>query len=77
MFTENNPVVIYVNNISVTSSYGFDFSLVNIERIEVLRGPQGTLYGRDAIGAVVNIVTKEPDTRWHGKINTEYGSFNT
>ena len=61
----------------VANIYGFDFSLVNVERIEVLRGPQGTLYGKDAIGAVVNIITKAPDNTWHGKIGTEYSSFNT
>lgn len=42
----------------------------------MLRGPQGTLYGKDAIGAVINIVTKKPDNDWHGKIGTEYGSEN-
>ncbi len=77
MFTENNPVVIYVDGVPMASSYGFDFSLINIERIEVLRGPQGTLYGKDAIGAVVNIITKAPDNTWHGKIGTEYSSWNT
>ncbi len=77
MFTSNNPVVIYLDGVPVANSFGFDFSLVNVERIEVLRGPQGTLYGKDAIGAVVNIITKAPDNRWHGKIGTEYSSWNT
>ena len=75
-FTSNNPVVIYIDGVAYSSSYGFDASLVNVERIEVLRGPQGTLYGKDAIGAVIKVVTKEPTNEWHGDVGTEYGSYN-
>lgn len=74
VFTNNNPVVIYIDGIPTTDTYAFEASLVNAERIEVLRGPQGALYGKDAIGAVINIVTKEPDTEWHGNVNGELGS---
>ncbi len=77
MFTENNPIVMYVDGVPVANSFGFDLSLVNVERVEVLRGPQGTLYGKDAIGGVVNIITKAPDNTWHGKIGTEYSSWNS
>ena len=76
MFTNNNPVVIYIDGVAHSGREGFDASLANAERVEVLRGPQGTLYGKDAIGAVINIVTKKPDNDWHGKIGTEYGSEN-
>jgi iron complex outermembrane receptor protein len=76
LFTSNNPVVIYIDGVPYCNSGGFDASLVNVERIEVLRGPQGTLYGKDAIGAVIKIVTKEPENEWHGNIGTEYGSYN-
>ena len=75
-FTSNNPVVIYIDGVAYSNSDGFDASLVNAERIEVLRGPQGTLYGKDAIGAVIKVVTKEPENQWHGNIGTEYGSYN-
>jgi len=76
IFTSNNPVVIYIDGVAYSSSYGFDASLVNAERIEVLRGPQGTLYGKDAIGAVIKVVTREPGNEWHGNIGTEYSSYN-
>nr|WP_320191204.1 TonB-dependent receptor [uncultured Desulfobacter sp.] len=76
LFTWNNPVVIYIDGIPYTNTYGFNASLANVERIEVLRGPQGTLYGKDAIGAVIKVVTKEPENEWHGNIDTEYGSYN-
>ena len=75
-FTDNNPVVIYIDGIPYCNQYGFDASLVNVERIEVLRGPQGTLYGKDSVGAVIKVVTKEPENEWHGNIGTEYGSYN-
>jgi len=75
-FTYNNPVVIYIDGVPVINQYGFDASLANVERIEVLRGPQGTLYGKDAIGGVINIVTKGPENEWHGTAGAEYGRFN-
>jgi len=76
MFTSNNPVVIYIDGIPCADKFGFDASLANVERIEVLRGPQGTLYGKDAIGGVINIVTQDPDNVFRGKAEAEYGSFN-
>jgi len=75
-FTYNNPVVIYIDGVPIINQYGFDASLANVERVEVLRGPQGTLYGKDAIGGVINIVTKEPENEWHGMVGAEYGSDN-
>ena len=75
-FTNKNPVVIYIDGVPTINRYGFDASLANVERIEVLRGPQGTLYGKDAIGGVINIVTKKPENRWHGMAGAEYGSYN-
>jgi len=76
MFTNKNPVVIYIDGVPIIDRYGFDASLANVKRVEVLRGPQGTLYGKDAIGGVINIVTKEPENSWHGMVGAEYGSEN-
>jgi len=77
MFTNNNPVVIYVDGVPYYDRFDYNPSLANVEQIEVLRGPQGTLYGKDAIGAVINIVTKTPTNEWKGSIGAEYGKYNT
>ncbi len=76
LFTENNPIVVYVDGIPMSFKRAFSTSLENVERIEVLRGPQGTLYGKDALGGVINIVTKGPTNETSGSINLEYGSDN-
>jgi vitamin B12 transporter len=49
----------------------------NVERIEVLRGPQSTLYGADAIGGVINVITKKGAGPVGGEVSAEAGSFNT
>ena len=57
---------------------GFNFArldVVNIERIEVLKGPQSTLWGTDAIGGVVNIITKRPSDGLAGNVFAQGGSF--
>ncbi|MEL6692133.1 MAG: TonB-dependent receptor [Pseudomonadota bacterium] len=67
-------------NDPTSASGGFNFARVdteNIERIEVLKGPQSTLWGTDAIGGVVSITTKRPDEGLGGSAFAEYGSFNT
>ncbi len=62
------------------SSGGFDFARLdteNIERIEILKGPQSTLWGSDAIGGVVSIITKDPEPGFGGSAFAEVGSFET
>lgn len=53
------------------------FDLFDIERIEVLRGPQGTLFGKNTVGGVVNVITKRPDNTFAGEVRAGYSSFNT
>lgn len=77
VFTNNNPIVIYIDGVPHYDRYDYDPSFANVEQIEVLRGPQGTIYGKDAIGAVINIKTKTPTNKWHGTLVTEYGNDNT
>ena len=48
----------------------------DLERVEVLRGPQGTLYGRNATGGSINVITKRPTDELEGYVNLSYGEFN-
>ena len=54
-----------------------NMTLDNIERIEILRGPQSVLYGSDALGGVINIITKKGAGAPNGSVNIEGGSYNT
>jgi outer membrane receptor protein involved in Fe transport len=58
--SSGQSVGLYVDNVPYQDKSAFDFELADIQRIEVLRGPQGTLYGRNAMGGVVNIHTLSP-----------------
>ncbi len=49
----------------------------DIQRIEILRGPQGTLYGRNAMAGIINIVTKQPGNIFRGSAQLEYGNYNS
>lgn len=57
----NTPAVgLYVDNVPYVDKSAFDFNFYDIERIDVLRGPQGTLYGRNTMGGLVRVYTKNP-----------------
>jgi vitamin B12 transporter len=80
----SDQTVILIDGVQVndasTPGGGFDFSTidpVSIERIEVVRGPQSVLYGSDAIGGVVNIITKSGGDGFGGSVLGEYGSFSS
>lgn len=57
----NTPAVgLYVDNIPYVDKSAFDFNFYDIERVDVLRGPQGTLYGRNAMGGIIKVHTRNP-----------------
>lgn len=77
-FTTNveSPVAIYVDEVYISQMSGAGFLLFDIDRVEVLRGPQGTLFGRNATGGLVHYVTKKPDQEFGGYGSVTYGRFN-
>lgn len=77
MFSSNNPVAVYINGGGGQSNrYGYFMPLTNVERIEILRGPSSAIYGKDSIGGVINVITKEPTNTWSGTAGLEYATYN-
>lgn len=71
-------VGIYIDDVPITNGYtGVQTTLFDIERIEVLRGPQGNLYGMNSAGGIVNIITQKPGNTFKASGSTEYGNYNT
>lgn len=70
-----NTVSIVYDGVPQFFSLGALVDLYDIQRIEVLRGPQGTLFGANTTGGVVNIVTDQPTGEWGGKFETSYGNY--
>lgn len=66
-----------INSLPVAANHLGDTDFYDVERVEVLRGPQGTLYGRSATGGAVNVIYAKPNDRFSGSLTGEYGNFNT
>ena len=60
--TQDPPVGVYMDGVYIARSTGTALDVADLERIEILRGPQGTLYGRNTTGGAVNLVTRKPST---------------
>lgn len=77
-FTSNveSPVAIYVDETYISQMSGAGFLLFDIDRVEILRGPQGTLFGRNATGGLVHYLTVKPTTdEFNGYGSFTYGNF--
>ena len=68
-------VATYVDGVPQLSPSSTNLPLLNVERIEFLRGPQGTLYGRNALGGVIHVVTRKPSNAWGFRAEGTLGAY--
>ena len=75
--TMDPKIGVYIDGVYMGRPQGGVFDLLDIERIEVLRGPQGTLFGRNTTAGLVNVITRKPDTDFGGKVKVGFGNFSS
>ncbi|MCP3730606.1 TonB-dependent receptor [Sphingomonas sp. MG17] len=76
--TGNDPTIAtYIDGVYNASANSMLFSLNNIERVEVLKGPQGTLFGRNATGGLIHVITSDPGAGTTAKASIGYGNYQT
>ncbi|MFD0848649.1 TonB-dependent receptor [Sphingosinicella xenopeptidilytica] len=70
------PVVMVVDDVTLPYPNAFNTPLFDIQSIEVLKGPQGALYGQNAIGGAIVVRTKQPSNAFEGRVTASYGAHN-
>jgi iron complex outermembrane receptor protein len=73
----SGPNGVYMDEVYISSPSAQTFQLFDLERVEVLKGPQGTLYGRNATGGAINFIAAKPSRDFQAQASLSYGSFDT
>jgi iron complex outermembrane receptor protein len=74
-FALEPAVGFYVDDVYHASLFGTSFDLLDLERVEILRGPQGTLFGKNSIGGAVRLISKKPADRFEASVEGTMGSY--
>ncbi len=74
---DSGPNGLYVDDFYMSAPTSQSFALFDVSRVEVLEGPQGTLYGRNSAGGAINIITNKPTDEFEGYADVAYGNFDT
>ena len=76
-FTTNveSPVALYLDEVYISQMSGSGFMLYDMDRVEILRGPQGTLFGRNATGGLAHFVSKKPTQEFSGYVKGTIGDY--
>lgn len=74
-FNQDPGVGVYIDGVFLARSVGSNTNMLDVERVEILKGPQGTLFGRNTIGGAISIVTREPGDEFMAKAEVTGGSY--